>query len=145
MLLQELERFNLLLDKMHSSIFDLKRALNGEIGMSSDLDELANCFFNGFIPSIWRNLAPLTEKSLVNWVEHFHKRYNQYKHWVEEEEPKVIWLSGLQIPEAYLTALVQTTCRIKKWALDKSLMYTQVTKIRNPNDIKKKLEHGCYV
>jgi len=33
-LLQELERFNRLLNVMHNSLFDLKRALLGEIGMS---------------------------------------------------------------------------------------------------------------
>ena len=33
-LLQELERFNILIQSMASSLFDLKRALNGEIGMS---------------------------------------------------------------------------------------------------------------
>lgn len=93
-LLQELERFNILLDIMHSTLFDLKRALVGEIGMSSALDELGNAIFNGFLPPAWAKWAPSTEKNLVNWMEHFDRRYNQYKSWIEEEEPKVIWLSG---------------------------------------------------
>lgn len=46
-LLQELERVNALVVKMHSSISDLKRALNGEIGMNADLDSLGTAFFNG--------------------------------------------------------------------------------------------------
>ena len=37
------------------------------------------------------------------------------------------------------------SCRIKGWALDKSLIYTVVTQSRNPDNIKKKPEHGCYV
>lgn len=129
-LLQELERFNKLLEKMHNSLFDLKRALLGEIGMSIELDELANSLFNGFLPGMWANLAPQTLKNLVNWMDHFQHRYSQYKGWVENEEPKAMWLSGLHIPESYLTALVQTTCRRKGWALDKSTLYTMVTKIR---------------
>lgn len=56
-----------------------------------------------------------------------------------------MWLSGLHIPESYLTALVQTTCRGKGWALDKSTLYTQVTHLRDPAEIKRKLEHGCFV
>ena len=56
-----------------------------------------------------------------------------------------MWLSGLHIPESYLTALVQTTCRAKGWALDKSTLYTLVTKITNPNEIKKRLDQGCYI
>jgi dynein heavy chain len=110
-LLQELERFNKLISKMGSSISDLKKALNGEIGMSADLDSLGSSFFNGFLPPMWVKLAPPTEKSLVNWIAHFDRRNKQYRDWIDVEEPKVIWLSGLHIPESYLTGLIQATCR----------------------------------
>lgn len=43
---------------MGSSISDLKRALNGEIGMSADLDSLGTAFFNGQLPPMWVKLAP---------------------------------------------------------------------------------------
>jgi len=56
-----------------------------------------------------------------------------------------MWLSGLHTPASYLTALVQTSCRAKGWALDKSIMYTSVTQERNANAIKRKPEHGCYI
>ena len=56
----------------------------------------------------------------------------------------VVWLSGLHIPESYLTALVQTTCRLKQWPLDKSTLYTQVTQFTNASDVER-LETGCYV
>lgn len=56
-----------------------------------------------------------------------------------------MWLSGLHIPQSYLTALVQTTCRIKKWALDKSTLYTIVTKFANPEEVKERPEDGCYI
>jgi dynein heavy chain len=74
-LLQELERFNKLLSVMHNSLFDLKRALLGEIGMSTELEELGNSLFNGFLPPMWSRLAPQTLKNLVNWMDHFQRRY----------------------------------------------------------------------
>ena len=40
-----------------------------------------------------------------------------------------MWLSGLHIPESYLTALVQATCRKNQWPLDKSTLYTSVTEV----------------
>ena len=43
-----------------------------------------------------------------------------------------MWLSGLHIPESYLSALVQTTCRRKNWPLDKSTLYTQVRHYGDP-------------
>lgn len=57
-LLQELERFNRLIEVMAASLKDLRSALKGEIGMSAELDELATSFFNGFLPDIWRRLTP---------------------------------------------------------------------------------------
>jgi dynein heavy chain, axonemal len=144
-LLQELERFNILIKKMGHSIKELKRALNGEIGMSQDLDVLGNSFFNGQLPPLWAKVAPQTEKNLVNWIGHFERRFQQYRDWVDIEEPKVIWLSGLHIPESYTTALIQTTCRMKGWALDKSTMYSNVTKMTDPKEVTKRLEQGTYI
>lgn len=46
-----------------------------------------------------------------------------------------MWLSGLHIPESYLTALVQATCRKNRWPLDHSTLYTEVTKYRTAEDI----------
>ena len=50
-LFQELERFNILIQRMSDSLINLRRALKGEIGMSGDLDELSLSLFNGFLPS----------------------------------------------------------------------------------------------
>jgi dynein heavy chain len=143
-LLQELERFNLLIDCMKTTLQNLASALRGEIGMSSDLDDLASSLFNGFLPRTWRDLTPKTEKPIGAWIEYFIRRNSQYKRWLEAEPP-VMWISGLHIPESYLTALVQTTCRLKGWALDKSTLFTEVTQITRPEDIKTRLEHGCYI
>jgi len=145
-LLQELERFNKLLEKMLDSLTNLKRALNGEIGMSQELDDLSIALFNGFLPEMWRGLCPQTEKNLVNWMDHLKKRDVQYKYWEKnKDEPNAIWLSGLHIPESYLTALVQTTCRRKGIALDKATLYTDVTSMISPDEVKTKPEDGCYI
>jgi dynein heavy chain len=58
------------------------QALAGEVGMSTELDDVARSLFNGIIPSIWRKLAPDTLKGLGNWMLHFEKRHQQYFNWV---------------------------------------------------------------
>ncbi len=118
--------------------------------MSSELDDVARSLYNGQLPSIWRALAPATLKSLGNWMSHFLRRNQQYNTWVRyiiitinnnfyrnyyycqvnNGEPYVMWLSGLHIPESYLTALVQATCRKNGWPLDKSTLYTAVTEVK---------------
>lgn len=61
---------------------------------------------------------------------------------VNEEEPRVMWLSGLHIPESYLTALVQATCRKNGWPLDKSTLYTAVTKFATAEDVNERAHQG---
>lgn len=115
------------------------------MGMSSQLDELSQALFNGTLPSMWRRLAPDTLKNLGHWITHFERRYEQYRNWVEDGEPKVVWLSGLHIPESYLTALVQTTCRKNGWALDRSTLYSAVTEFVDPAEVQARPPSGCYV
>uniref|UniRef100_A0A7N8XJR9 Dynein axonemal heavy chain 10 n=1 Tax=Mastacembelus armatus TaxID=205130 RepID=A0A7N8XJR9_9TELE len=141
-LLQELERFNKLVVRMQRSLAELQRALAGEVGMSSELDEVARALFNGYIPAIWKKLAPDTLKSLGNWMIHFKRRYEQYSAWVDGGEPKVMWLSGLHIPESYLTALVQAACRKNGWPLDLSTLYTQVTQYRSDDEVSDRPGQG---
>ncbi|XP_053327864.1 dynein axonemal heavy chain 10 [Spea bombifrons] len=144
-LLQELERFNKLIIRMSRSLAELQRALAGEVGMSNELDEVARALFNGQIPNIWRRLAPDTLKSLGNWMIHFRRRFNQYTSWVKDGEPNVMWLSGLHIPESYLTALVQATCRKNGWPLDRSTLYTQVTTFRAADEVTERPGQGCFI
>lgn len=61
---------------------------------------------------------------------------------VNEGEPNVMWLSGLHIPESYLTALVQATCRKNGWPLDKSTNYTTVTEYVNADDVTERAHQG---
>ncbi|CAL9696600.1 unnamed protein product [Knipowitschia caucasica] len=143
-LLQELERFNRLIGRMHSSLRELHRALAGEVGMSSELDNIARALFNGHIPALWRRLAPDTLMSLGNWMSHFRRRHEQYHTWLQQE-PAVMWLSGLHIPESYLTALVQTACRKNGWPLDQSTLYTQVTTYCSEEEVQDRPTQGCFV
>ncbi|XP_073737373.1 dynein axonemal heavy chain 10 [Callorhinus ursinus] len=144
-LLQELERFNKLVIRMSKSLAELQRALAGEVGMSNELDDVARSLFLGQIPNIWRKLAPDTLKSLGNWMLYFLRRFSQYTLWVTESEPSVMWLSGLHIPESYLTALVQATCRKNNWPLDRSTLFTQVTKFQDADEVNERAGQGCFV
>jgi Dynein heavy chain C-terminal domain/Dynein heavy chain AAA lid domain/Dynein heavy chain region D6 P-loop domain len=131
--------------QMRASLADVLRALAGEIGFSAPLEALAGSLFNGQLPAMWVKLHPETQKPLGAWMAWFERRYVQYKSWVERGEPAVMWLAGLHIPETYIAALVQTACRQKGWPLDKSTLYTKVTKIVNPADVTEKPKFGCYV
>ncbi|CAF0851193.1 unnamed protein product [Rotaria sordida] len=144
-LLQELDRFNNLTITMSKSLTTLRRALKGEVGMSNELDDLSRALYNGQLPPMWRRLTPATKKNLANWMDHFLRRNQLYSGWINDGEPNVVWLSGLHIPESYLTALVQATCRKNGWPLDKSTLYTQVTQWETLEDVNERAHQGCFV
>ena len=144
-LLQELDRWNILIRVLRVTLTDILRALKGEIGMSSKLDAIASALFSGFLPGEWKRFAPDTQKALGSWLLHFKGRESQYNDWIENGEPAVIWLSGFHIPESFVAALVQSACRLRSWALDKSVVFTEVTKTVDSSEITEKLETGCYV
>ena len=144
-LTQELERYNMLNDQMRESLDDLISSLKGEIAMNAEIESVMLSLYNGLLPSSWRALAPETQKSLLNWLDHYKRRHDQYEDWLENGEPKVMWLSGLHIPASYLKAIIQITCRKKGWPLDKVSTYTVVTSIYNVDEIKEKPEFGCYI
>lgn len=69
-LLQELERFNLLVERIAKTLILLRKAIAGEIGMDLILDGIANSLFNGELPNEWRRLAPETCMRLGSWMDH---------------------------------------------------------------------------
>jgi dynein heavy chain len=144
-LTQELERYNMLNDTMRESLDDLISSLKGEIAMNAEIESVMLSLYNGLLPTSWRALAPETQKSLLNWLDHYKRRHDQYEDWLENGEPKVMWLSGLHIPASYLKAIIQITCRKKGWPLDKVSTYTVVTSIYNVDEIKEKPEFGCFI
>ena len=77
-LLQELDRFNILAKTMKSTLKQLQKALIGEIGMSNELDMLATALFNGLLPGAWAKKTAATEKKLGAWMLWFERRYRQY-------------------------------------------------------------------
>ncbi|EUB64627.1 Dynein heavy chain 10, axonemal [Echinococcus granulosus] len=142
-LLQELEHFNSLVLQMQSTLSHLKQAMSGEVALTSDLEQLAVSLCNGQLPSLWRTFAPDTKKSLANWLTHLHRRTEQYKAWTTSGEPIVIWLSGLHVPESYLSAVVQSACRRNAWPLDKSVIVTTVTEYTDEEAVEDRSLAGC--
>ena len=130
---------------MRASLQDLLLALAGEVGFSAPLEALASALFNGQLPAMWVKMHPETQKMLGAWMLWLQRRYAQYRDWVATGEPTVMWLAGLHIPETYLAALVQTACRQKGWPLDRSTLYTKVTRVCNAADITERPKFGCYV
>ncbi|KAM0726763.1 Dynein axonemal heavy chain 10 [Formica fusca] len=144
-LFQELERFNRLIKTITRTLNQLRKAIIGEIGMDTTLENISVALYNGTLPKEWANFAPDTRKNLAGWMDHFQRRIDQYTNWSGANEPVVLWLSGLHVPETYLAALIQIACRKNNWPLDRSVIYTTVSRFSKPDDVEERPDQGCYV
>ena len=144
-LYQEIERHNALKDVMRLSLQELVKALSGEIGMSQELDAIADALSRGHLPEVWKSAAPPTDKDVQSWMAWYKRREAQFKAWLVDGEPNVMWLSGLQCPETYIAALIQSACRTMGWPLDASDVYTEVTNYVSADEISAKPKLGCYI
>ena len=66
-LLQEVARFNKLLTVMRNTLVLLKKAINGFIVMSEELDAMYSSFTNGRVPKNWEKVAYPSLKPLTTW------------------------------------------------------------------------------
>ena len=62
-----------------------------------------------------------------------------------DSRPKVTWIAGFFNPQSFLTAVQQVTARRNEWALDKTVVQTEVTKKRDPDEIDGPSRDGSYV
>lgn len=64
-LLRSPARFNKLLGTVKISLQNVKKAIDGLLVMSSDLEEVFNCVFDNKVPEAWHKVSLLVEGYLV--------------------------------------------------------------------------------
>eukprot|EP00854_Cymbomonas_tetramitiformis_P005380 gene5380-6528_t len=116
-LFQELERYNILLNRIRSQCAELQKGIKGLVVMSSDLDQIFDALANARIPPSWNKAYP-SIKPLGAWTRDLLQRTVDLQQWVEVGYPKVYWLSGFTYPTGFLTAVLQTTARKNSIPID---------------------------
>lgn len=111
-LLQEIERYNILLEDISQSLVSLQKGIQGLVVMSSDLEEIYKCIFEARVPNSWQKMYP-SMKPLASWTRDLIQRVDQLLKWSETARPPTIfWMSGFTFPTGFLTAVLQTSARL---------------------------------
>ena len=98
-LLQEMEKFNRLLNVMRSFLQNLKLAIAGEIVMSAELDITYQAMINNQVPPHWSKVGFLSLKPLASWISDLKERTKSVRDWLSTGEPNSFWMSGLFFPQ----------------------------------------------
>ncbi|CAK9798694.1 Dynein axonemal heavy chain 7 [Anthophora quadrimaculata] len=119
-LIQEMERYNTLLNEIRQSLTMLEKAVNGLIVMTPGLEVLAVHVLSGRIPPSWvKACAYPSLKPLPNFVNDFLERLNFFRKWLKEGKPTTFWISGFSFVHAFLTAAMQNYARKYKIPIDR--------------------------
>ncbi|XP_070711337.1 dynein axonemal heavy chain 2 [Pempheris klunzingeri] len=117
-LLQEIQRYNSLLDTIISSLVELEKGIKGLVVMSSSLEETFHCMYDARVPPLWEKAYP-SLKPLAAWTRDLCQRVNQFAHWTETAQPpNLFWLSGFTFPNGFLTAVLQSYAREHDTSVD---------------------------
>jgi dynein heavy chain len=81
-LLQEIRRYNMLLDVMRASLGDLQKGIKGLIVMNSELEDLYNAISEGKVPSLWIKTYP-SLKNLGAWTRDLILRVEFFSDWAK--------------------------------------------------------------
>ena len=115
---QEIVKFNKLLDAMSSSLAMIKRAINGFIVMSTDLDNMFSAFLLNKLPPIWVKTSFASLKSLASWFKDVLYRVEFMKTWIANGQPPVFPLPVFFFPQGFMTGALQTFARKYSVAID---------------------------
>ena len=141
-LVQELIRYNSLLEVVRDSLQSVQKAIQGLIVMGADVEDVYTSLYAGHIPELWLNHSYPSEKNLGSYVKDLLSRLQFFQKWVDEGPPPVFWLSGFFFTQSFLTGVRQNFARKYRAPIDEVVYTFEVMDFNLPDSPP---EEGCYV
>ncbi|XXQ31525.1 Dynein heavy chain AAA lid domain containing protein [Plasmodiophora brassicae] len=147
-LVQEIKRFNRLLNKVKSTLSSLSQALAGQLVMTSELETLGNDIFDGRVPRLWASVSYPSLKPLSSWADDLSRRIAFLRDWVDNGPPHIFWISGFFFTQSFLTGALQNYARAHQFPIDTLSFDFEVMSSLTGNEDRQAVkapESGCYV
>uniref|UniRef100_A0A1I8MW68 Dynein axonemal heavy chain 2 n=1 Tax=Musca domestica TaxID=7370 RepID=A0A1I8MW68_MUSDO len=117
-LLQEMERYNVLLRNIKIHLRDLQMGIKGLVVMSTDLEDIYQAVYEGRVPLVWLKSYQST-KPLASWSRDLVFRIEHFAQWAKVlKPPTLFWLAAYTFPTGFITAVLQTSARSSRTPID---------------------------
>ena len=82
-LLQELARFNPLIEIIKSSLETLIKTLEGKLVMNLEIERMLKSIINNAVPDNWKARSYPSRKPLISYIKDFLKRIQMLEDWID--------------------------------------------------------------
>ncbi|KAL3852322.1 hypothetical protein ACJMK2_015979 [Sinanodonta woodiana] len=142
-LIQELIRFNRLIQVIRQSLQDIRKAIKGLIIMSTELEDVFDSMMVGKVPAMWAAKSYPSLKPLGSYITDLLARIQFFKDWIYSGTPTVFWISGFYFTQSFLTGVLQNYARRYKVPIDHLGFEFEV--MSHDNSVPSKPNNGAYV
>lgn len=145
-LLQELARFNKLIEVIKGSLQTLLKTLDGKFVTTAEIEALKASILSNVIPERWKKASYQSRKPLLSYVTDLQQRLEMLEHWIKNGKPNVFWISGFFFTQSFLTGIKQNFARRFNNPIDQVefrfeiLKYTDAKKAENEPP-----QFGCFL
>ncbi|TPX53424.1 hypothetical protein SeMB42_g00788 [Synchytrium endobioticum] len=109
-----------LLKNVRMDLFNLEKVCTGQMKQTNHLRELMSSIIRGVVPNHWKVYKSAHKMTLNQWIVEFELRLEQISRVAKQSNLNEfeVWLGGLFMPEAFITASRQAVAQHRKWSLE---------------------------
>jgi dynein heavy chain, axonemal len=118
-LIQEIMRYNSLLNLVFKSLNETLQAFQGLLPLSDSLEEIAQQLISNRTPSQWIKSSYPSRKPIGSWINDLADRLNFFTNWINVGTPEKFWISAFYFTQSFLTGIKQNFARKYRVSIDK--------------------------
>ena len=123
----------------------LALCLQGELTMTSDMENLQNALYLDTVPEPWARRAYPSTACLAAWFLGLLNRIKELEAWTGDfVMPSTVWLTGFFNPQSFLTTIMQSMACKNERPLDQMALQCDVTK-KNREEVRSPPREGAYI